>query len=247
MTAHWVAQDGPSGGLVLKTALIAFHHLTSCHTGQELAKVMLHLIDRAEIPVSKVSQSILSSFKTLIIVQLGYFTLDNASNNDTAMEALRKVLYEDREFTFNSNKCWIRCIPHIVNICIQHTIEKFVHANFSNVSDMWGHALDVVHKTKYVEVVTHDSVERSRDIVWSMRSSGQRRGNFCKTIENGNRDGSFTDSTKTIQLPTVQLLCDVKTRWDLTYFMIKRVRILCQVRHNVSGKSTIDADHIHRQ
>jgi hypothetical protein len=65
MTAHWVARDGLSGGLTLKTALIAFHHLTSRHTGQELAKTMLHLIDRTEIPVSKVSQSIFNPLNAL--------------------------------------------------------------------------------------------------------------------------------------------------------------------------------------
>jgi hypothetical protein len=53
-----------------------------------------------------------------MIVQLGHFTLDNASNNDTAMEVLQKLLYEDREFAFDSGECRIRCIPHIINICV---------------------------------------------------------------------------------------------------------------------------------
>jgi len=41
MTVHWIREDGPSNGLSLKTALIAFHHLTSRHTGEQLAKTIL--------------------------------------------------------------------------------------------------------------------------------------------------------------------------------------------------------------
>jgi hypothetical protein len=114
-------------------------------------------------------------------------------------------------------------------------IENFTRADFSNLPDTWGPALDPVSKTEYTLVVARDPVEHGRDIIWSMHSSGQRRNNFRKTIENGNRDGSFTDSTNTIQLLVVQLLRDVKTRWDSTYFMIKRVHVLRQVCQNASG------------
>ncbi|KAJ3455467.1 hypothetical protein MRS44_016949 [Fusarium solani] len=41
--------------------------------------------------------------------QIGYFTLDNASNNDTAMEFLGK------EFDFDDKERRLRCAPHIVH------------------------------------------------------------------------------------------------------------------------------------
>jgi len=47
MTAHWIGEDGPSNGLSLKTTLIAFHCLTSRHTGEQLTKTILQLIDCA--------------------------------------------------------------------------------------------------------------------------------------------------------------------------------------------------------
>ncbi|KIK20244.1 hypothetical protein PISMIDRAFT_106169, partial [Pisolithus microcarpus 441] len=58
MMAHWIRHESGnapcSSQLTMKAALIAFHYLPSSHMGEELAKAILHLIDRAEIPVDKV-------------------------------------------------------------------------------------------------------------------------------------------------------------------------------------------------
>jgi hypothetical protein len=56
VSAHWIAQDMETGTckLSLKSALIAFHYIPGSHTGAELAKTFLHLIDRAGIPLNKV-------------------------------------------------------------------------------------------------------------------------------------------------------------------------------------------------
>jgi len=55
MMAHWIRQDGKTGALTLKAALIGFHYLPSWHTGEELAMTMLHLIDCVEIPMRGIS------------------------------------------------------------------------------------------------------------------------------------------------------------------------------------------------
>jgi hypothetical protein len=67
MTAHWIASVEQTYGLKLKTALIAFHHLTGRHDGKSLAKVVLHLLDRAGITskvrsVTALSFTIISNF-----------------------------------------------------------------------------------------------------------------------------------------------------------------------------------------
>ena len=50
MTAHWIGKvDGRGMDLETKTALIAFHHIIGTHDGKNLAKVVLALLDRAEI------------------------------------------------------------------------------------------------------------------------------------------------------------------------------------------------------
>jgi len=55
MTAHWIGQDEKTGVLTMKAALIAFHYLPSHHTGEEIVKTMLYLIDRVEVAMASVS------------------------------------------------------------------------------------------------------------------------------------------------------------------------------------------------
>ena len=52
----------------MKVALIAFHHLPSCHTGEEIAKTMLYLIDRVEVVMANVSVQL--SWQTLIHIEV---------------------------------------------------------------------------------------------------------------------------------------------------------------------------------
>ena len=66
MTAHWIGRDEKTGGLTLKAALIAFHYLPTRHTGEELAKTMLRLIDRAEIAVTNVNIQLVGRITTHI-------------------------------------------------------------------------------------------------------------------------------------------------------------------------------------
>lgn len=47
LTAHWIAVK--DGKLTLKVALIGFHRLKAKHTGKNIARTLLHLIDRAGI------------------------------------------------------------------------------------------------------------------------------------------------------------------------------------------------------
>jgi len=55
MMAHWIGRDKKTGVLTMKAALIAFHYLPSRHTGKEIAKTMLYLIDRVEVVMASVS------------------------------------------------------------------------------------------------------------------------------------------------------------------------------------------------
>ena len=52
----------------MKVALIAFHHLPSCHMGKEITKTMLYLIDCVEVTMANVSVQL--SWWTLIHIQV---------------------------------------------------------------------------------------------------------------------------------------------------------------------------------
>jgi hypothetical protein len=49
LTTHWIAKEEKISVLVLKAALIAFHHVPGSHTGKSLGSVILHLLDRADV------------------------------------------------------------------------------------------------------------------------------------------------------------------------------------------------------
>ncbi|KAI6116491.1 hypothetical protein F5141DRAFT_1213084 [Pisolithus sp. B1] len=66
----------------MKAALIPFHYLPTSHTGEELAKTILHLTNHAKIPVDKI----------------GHFTMDNTANNNTAMAVFAQILQEECKF-----------------------------------------------------------------------------------------------------------------------------------------------------
>lgn len=51
ITAHWIAATKGSSLLTLKSALIAFHQLRRNHTGKELARTVIALLDRAGVTV----------------------------------------------------------------------------------------------------------------------------------------------------------------------------------------------------
>jgi hypothetical protein len=59
---------------------------------------------------------------------VGYWTLDNASNNGTFMEEMEHLLHlHDIDFDHLDRR--IMCFPHIINICCQHILSEFTNVN----------------------------------------------------------------------------------------------------------------------
>ena len=82
----------------VKKLVLGMPELQTTHTGENITK---EIVD------------ILSSYN--IIDKIGYFTLDNASNNDTAMAAIAKSL----KFAGNGPEHQVRCIGHIINLIVK--------------------------------------------------------------------------------------------------------------------------------
>ena len=157
--------------------------------------------------------------------------MDNASNNETAMTELSRILLEEREFTFDPIDHRICCLPHIYNICVQRTLDRYTHADFTWCPQIWKNSAGkVIDRAKYIEMVQTDPIRLGRDVVRAVHSSGQHRSHFRQTILSGNEQERFTnDIGDIVKLPVVQLLRDVKTCWDSMYYMINCLRALRQV------------------
>ena len=213
LTGHWIAEDTETKSLSLRSALLGFHRLRGSHTGESLARTILYLLDRAGVTT-----------------KTGHFTLDNAENNKTMMEHLEKLL-QTRELPleFGAQDRKVMCFPHIINICVQHVIEEFAAPDLETVANAWVDCFDddAVDKEKYLEAVKKNPVALGRDVVRIIRASGLRRDEFDKIIVTGNLQQWFKSPAGTVvQIPEVQLLRDVKTRWDSIFYMLNRLLAL---------------------
>jgi len=82
--------------------------------------------------------------------------------------------------------------------------------------------------------IRRDPLRRARKVVRLLRSSDLRREGFRDFIRDGNQRGWFIGKDEdgnctTILVPQLELLRDVKTRWDSVYMMLQRLRQLRSV------------------
>ena len=77
-----------------------------------------------------------------IIKNLGYFTIDNAPDNDTIMATLSLTLWRDFRLSYDLIHHRIRCQGHIINLAVKsflfvtnkETLDKDEETNVYNVT-----------------------------------------------------------------------------------------------------------------
>jgi hypothetical protein len=89
--AHYLDKD-----LVNKSTLIGMHRVKGAHTGENIAEVMIPVLEEMGI-----------------VSRLGYFIADNASNNDTCWRAICRKLRPDIK---EPDSRRVRCLGHILNL-----------------------------------------------------------------------------------------------------------------------------------
>lgn len=185
--------------------LIAFYHLPGKHDGKGIATAVGKVLDRIGITDNN-----------------GWWTLDNASNNDTFMKELATNLTA-RDIPFSATGNRIRCFPHMVNIAVQHTLTAFNEyppepdAPDSpspppppGPSSQGANAGDEETPETYEEALANHPIAKCREIVKALRISSARREEFARIASEND-------------LPVLELMRDVDTRWDTVYEMIRRV------------------------
>ena len=160
--------------------------------------------------------------------------LDNALNNNTAMQKFAGLLKSHGIISdFDANNHQIMCLPHILNICSKHIVEKYTSANFLLVPsgawvDLLGAAID---KSLYINVVKKDPIKHSHNIVHTVCASSLCHQAYQTTIIHGNAMKVwFNEEGEWTELLLLELLQDVKSHWDSIYFMINHLRVMQQVR-----------------
>lgn len=137
------------------------------------------------------------------------------------METLETKLAA-RDISFDAHDRRIMCFAHIINLCSKQAID----AASNDVDGRDGNSFPSD------DTVSSIPIERARAAVRAIRGSGARRDAFDDVIVRGNAEGWFTreESSEIVQIKRLQLLRDVRTRWDSVYHMLERLHEMRPVR-----------------
>jgi len=97
LVAHYTSDDGK-----LKHALIALQEIQGQHSGQNLARMILDIIDEYQIRN-----------------KIGYFMMDNVTSNDTFLHCLSQELQDTDNIKYDAELHRLRCNGHIINLAVQ--------------------------------------------------------------------------------------------------------------------------------
>ncbi|KIL54933.1 hypothetical protein M378DRAFT_182369 [Amanita muscaria Koide BX008] len=115
------------------------------------------------------------------------------------------------------------------------------------ILEAWADAFQELKQELALANGTRDVVVLCRNTVRAIRASGQRIERFENTIEVGNEKEWFgvDKDGDPIILKSLQLLRDVRTRWDSVYFMIQRFLQLRQaIEHFLTNPLNKDIAHL---
>jgi hypothetical protein len=102
--------------------------------------------------------------------------LDNASNNDTCVVKLERLLTVcDIEFCALENH--IMCFAHIINICCQYLVESFTNPALIDLSEPFvaSEPPNDPCSQSFTDAIKRDPIVLGRVMVHKLRLSGQRR------------------------------------------------------------------------
>ncbi len=121
------------------------------------------------------------------------------------MEALERKL-EAREIPFDAADRQIMCFAHVIDLTSGRVIRAVEGDNAASE--------------------TSNPIGLGRTVVRSIRASGLRRDSFDDVVKNGNTKNWFKvgNPPKVVKLLPLQLLRQVRTRWDSVYYMVNRLR-----------------------
>lgn len=176
----------------LQTFLISLPEVDGRHTGENIAEGVAAII--TEFGIQN---------------QLGYFMMDNATNNDACMRAL------GQEFDFDPDYRRLRCAGHIINLVAKQLIYGTDSKAFEREAN---EAKDLIDQLKLWR--KKGPIGKIHNItVYIMRTS-QRREEFYK-LQKDELHTMQPDKSIDQQKP-YNLVEDVDTRWNSVYSMCDR-------------------------
>jgi hypothetical protein len=172
--------------------VLGLPELVKRHSGENIAAEIVEVIKSFELEE-----------------KVGYFTLDNAGNNDTAMEVIAEVLGLD------STRRRVRCIGHIINLVVKALL-------FGKDAEAFEETIErgeLLARAAHDEWMKKGPVGKVHNwVVWVHRSD--LLTNMLKELQQDSINTS--DDPEVQKQKPLEVILDNDTRWLSQYYMIKR-------------------------
>ena len=184
LSGHWISNDGE-----ICHALLGLKRLSGRHTGGNQCQIVFN---------------ILQEFK--LLSKIGYFTLDNATNNDKALALLSKML-ETHHISFNPTTSRLRCLGHVINL----VAKVFLYGTDNEVEVTNSDDLEEESIKQLRQWRKRGPYGRLRNIITYICWTPQRRDEFSTIAHT-----SFPNDT------AFQPIASILTRWNSDFLAIQR-------------------------
>ena len=177
---HYITENGE-----LRQSILGLREVHGRHTGENQASIVVNVIREFGI-ASKI----------------GYFMMDNATNNDTMINALSGLLFDEYKIQYNAIHHRLRCNGHIINLVAKAFL-------FGHDED----AFSTINNPGVVDIPTDLEME-----IWRQKGPLGKLHNIVVFIQRSpQREEGF------LQLSHGKhLLRDQQTRWNSWFAMIDR-------------------------
>lgn len=231
VTGHYITapKDHPHDWK-LKSEQLAFTHFEGNHSGVNMANVLVRTVDRYDLRD-----------------KVGWFTADNASNNGVCLRELKMLLQDP---LFDAKQRYIRCMEHSVDLSAKTFVQAVAPSSSRKILKKMKKALQVVSdddsgtfdlddidarlanfnfgddndeeiegeddeedEALEAEVDTAAAVGKALLLVKQIRASPQARAFFKKSCQQ-------------VEVPVLQLLLWIRTRWASLFTFLDRLLIL---------------------
>ena len=182
----------------IQKLVLGLPELRESHTGVNIAEEVGNILDEYKIQD-----------------KIGYFSLDNASNNDTAMEALATRY----GFGSDGSDRRVRCFGHILNLAVK----AFLFGNGQDKFDDDIPDSDVFEEEAHKLWQKTGPVGKLHNLVAWIRRSDALTQSFLRLQEDWN------EKHPTDQRKVLHLVKDNATRWLSQYYMIERALVRKEV------------------